>query len=106
MAKLCKSGRFAILREAPNESIDRFPVGTLGILEIWESERRYPGKQGAVFYYPMVLENARGMVTQRYLKTSLTYEVTEYGREVVFMRADRRYVFEITGETPIRDFVL
>lgn len=49
MAKLCKSGRFAVLQEVPHGSKYQHLVGTIGVLEVWESEQSYPGKYGALF---------------------------------------------------------
>lgn len=43
MAKLCKSGRFAVLQEVPHGSKYQHLVGTIGVLEVWESEQSYPG---------------------------------------------------------------
>lgn len=53
MAKLCKSGRFAVLQEVPHGSKYQHLVGTIGVLEVWESEESYPGKYGALFTFPL-----------------------------------------------------
>lgn len=60
MAKLCKSGRFAVLQEVPHGSKYQHLVGTIGVLEVWESEQSYPGKYGALFYFPFVIDRKRG----------------------------------------------
>ena len=50
------------------------PEGQEGVLEVWASEKKYPGKHFAVFFYEpdAVLPNALSseFVTSRYFRTS------------------------------------
>lgn len=101
VAKLCKSGRFAILQEVPHGSKRQHLVGTVGILEVWESEQRYPGKYGALFYFPFLLNKKKGIVSQRYLQTSFSYDIFEYSGRITFKRGIDQYTFEITETIPV-----
>ncbi len=101
MARLCKSGKFAVLQEVPHGSKYQHLVGTLGVLEVWESEQSYPGKYGALFYFPFLLNKKKGLVTQRYLKTSFSYDIFEYSGLITFKRGVNQYTFEITGDIPV-----
>ena len=94
MAKLVTSGRFAVLREIPANSKYHKLLDVSGVLEIWESEHSYPGKCGALFYYPITL-NRHGVTALRYLKTSFSYDVYEEGSYVYLRRGTRCYIFEI-----------
>lgn len=53
MAKLCKSGRFAVLQEVPHGSKYQYLVGTIGVLEVWESEQSYLENMGLFFTFPL-----------------------------------------------------
>lgn len=88
MAKLCKSGRFAVLQEVPHGSKYQHLVGTIGVLEVWESEQSYPGKYGALFYFPFVIDRKRGKASQRYLKTSFSYDIYEYSG-LIMLKGER-----------------
>lgn len=60
MAKLCKSGRFAVLQEVPHGSKYQHLVGTIGVLEVWESEQSYPGKYGVLFLLSLCDRQKKG----------------------------------------------
>lgn len=101
MAKLCKSGRFAVLQEVPHGSKYQHLVGTIGVLEVWESEQSYPGKYGALFYFPFVIDRKRGKASQRYLKTSFSYDIYEYSGLIMFKRGENQYTFEFTDDSRV-----
>lgn len=98
MARLKVSGVLATLMSKPDGSRADCPVGMLGILEVWESERSHPGKSGAAFYYPLEEGADPGVETSEYFKTSFSYDISAAGGRVVFERTDgaagtRRYEF-------------
>ena len=110
MAKLVASAKFAVLRAVPPDSNFRNLVGTSGVLEIWESEQAYPGKHGALFYYPAILNNSQQpsspqhssspqtpqqSTVLRCLKTSFSYELSMLNDTVSFKRKNHSYVFEV-----------
>ena len=101
MAKLCKSGRFAVLQEVPHGSKYQHLVGTIGVLEVWESEQSYPGKYGALFYFPFVIDRKRGKASQRYLKTIFSYDIYEYSGLIMFKRGENQYTFEFTDDSRV-----
>lgn len=95
MPRLVSDGRFAVLKSVPAGSKLQSLTGTSGVLEIWESEHAYPGKFGALFYYPYVLPDAHHTVALHYLKTTFSYDVSTFLNTVTFTRGNRSYVFEV-----------
>lgn len=107
MARLAASGTVAVLRGAPDGCAAAPAPGTVGILEVWESERSHPGRLGAAFYYPLELDGDGGALTRRFLRTTLTYELEESGGTVALAKAgsgeeSRRYVFELPDGKRLR----
>lgn len=72
MAKMIGGPFTAVAVELPPNAPTDCKPGTTGILEIWESQRRTPGKRGVVFNYPL---NERDE-TSRYLHTTYSYDLT------------------------------
>ena len=65
MAKKVDGPFVAVAVEIPEKAPAHCLPGTVGILEVWESEQKWPGKMGAYFCYPF-----------QYFKTSLSYDLT------------------------------
>lgn len=64
MAKKVDGPFVAVAIEIPENAPAHCLPGTAGVLEIWESEREWPGKKGAFFCYPF-----------QWFKTSLSYDL-------------------------------
>ena len=75
--------------------------GTVGILELWESEHR-PGRYGAAFHWPIDTEDDGHIAcTSRYFRTTPTYDLHITGASMTLERdgngSTRRYGFSIIG---------
>lgn len=95
--------RIAVLKEADEDSgvVDTKLAGTTGVLEVWESDHKFPGRQGAVFYYPLTFDAEGNGSTDRYFRTAYNYRLADDGKMAVFDNGGRsgknRFVFEIQG---------
>lgn len=88
MPKAVTSGIPATLTAKPEGSPVSCPVGMRGMLEIWESERKWPGKRGAVFYWPIEEGEDGEASTSKYFKTSFSYDLDASGGSVRFEKPD------------------
>lgn len=77
---------------------DAVRAGPVGILEIWESQRKTPGKRGVVFYYPL---DEKGE-TSRYLQTTYSYDLSFADGIACFEKEGKRYRFRIDGAAEAR----
>lgn len=50
MAKRIDGPFVAVAVEIPEDAPTECHPGTVGILEVWESEHKWPGKRGAFFW--------------------------------------------------------
>ena len=98
MAKMIGGPFVAVAVELPPDVPTQCKLGTPGILEIWESQRKTPGKRGAVFYYPL---NEKGG-TERYLQTTYSYDLSFGDSIACFEKDGKRYRFRIDGEAEAR----
>lgn len=98
MAKIVGGPFVAVAVELPPDAPTQCKPGTPGILEIWESQRKTPGKRGAVFYYPL---NEKGD-TERYLQTTYSYDLTFENGVACFEKEGKRYRFRIAGDAEAR----
>ena len=95
--------RIAVLREAEEDSgvVARNLAGTTGVLEVWESDHKFPGRQGAVFYYPLTFDHEGNGSTARFFRTAYNYRLTDDGKTAIFDKGGRsgtnRFVFDIQG---------
>lgn len=90
MAKMVDGPFVAVAVELPTDAPMWCEPGTSGILEIWESERKWPGKKGAWFFY---LEN--GGETLSYFRTTYSYDLSFAGGIASFSKEGRCYRFGI-----------
>lgn len=88
MPKAVTPGIPATLTAKPEGSPVSCPVGMRGMLEIWESERKWPGKKGAVFYWPIEEGEDGEASTSKYFKTSFSYDLDISGDVISFERID------------------
>lgn len=88
----------AVAVELPPDAPTQCKPGTPGVLEIWESQRKTPGKRGAVFYYPL---NEWGG-TERYLQTTYSYDLSFVDGIACFEKEGKRYRFRIDGAAEVR----
>lgn len=72
MAKKVDGPFVAVAVEIPEDAPTDCVPGVTGVLEVWESERKWPGKRGAFFCYPLTVE----FETNRHFKTSFSYDLT------------------------------
>lgn len=92
MAKKVDGPFVAVAVEIPENVPTDCAPGTVGVMEVWESERKWPGKRGLRFFYPLTA----GMETSRYLKTSFSYDLTIDDDGVAsFEKEGRCYRFEV-----------
>lgn len=91
MAKKVDGPFIAVAVEIPEDAPTDCVPDTLGVLEIWESERKWPGKKGAFFCYPLTAE----MKTSRYIKTSFSYDLAIADGIATFSKEGRCYRFEV-----------
>ena len=98
MAKMVGGPFTAVAVELPPDAPTQCKPGTTGILEIWESQRKTPGKRGVIFYYPL---NERGE-TSRYLHTTYSYDLTLADGIACFEKEDKRYRFRINDAAEAR----
>lgn len=98
MAKMIGGPFTAVAVELPPNVPTDCKLGTTGILEIWESQRRTPGKRGVVFNYPL---NERDE-TSRYLHTTYSYDLTLADGIACFEKEDKRYRFRINDAAEAR----
>lgn len=85
MAKKADGPFIAVAVEIPEDAPTDCVPGVMGVLEVWESERKWPGKRGAFFCYP----------PNRYFKTSFSYDLTMSDGIASFEKKGRCYRFEI-----------
>lgn len=97
MAKMVGGPFVAVAVELPIDAPTQCEPGTAGILEIWESERKWPGKKGAWFFY---LE--KDGETLSYLRTTYSYDLSFAGGVASFEKDGRRYRFGIDGSAEAR----
>ena len=74
--------------------------GTIGILELMQSERTHPGRYGAAFHWPIATDTEETANTRRYFCTSPSYHLHINGSSITLERnesdgATRRYEFTI-----------
>ena len=83
--------RIAVLREAEEDSgvVARNLAGTTGVLEVWESDHKFPGRQGAVFYYPLTFDHEGNGSTARFFRTAYNYRLTDDGKTAIFDKGGR-----------------
>lgn len=93
MAKKADGPFIAVAVEIPEDAPADCVPGVMGVLEVWESERKWPGKRGAFFCYPLTVE----FETNRYFKTSFSYDLTMGDGIASFEKEGRCYRFEIVG---------
>lgn len=98
MAKMVGGPFVAVAVELPPDAPTQCKSGTPGILEIWESQRKTPGKRGVIFYYPL---DERGE-TSRYLKTTYSYDLSFVDGIACFEKEGKRYRFRIDGAAEAR----
>ena len=91
MAKRIDGPFVAVAVEIPEDAPTECHPGTVGILEVWESERKWPGKRGLRFFYPLTV----GLETRRYLKTSFSYDLTVSDDIASFEKQGRCYRFRV-----------
>lgn len=91
MAKKVDGPFVAVAVEIPENAPTECRPGTVGILEVWESERKWPGKRGFCFYYPLVA----GLGTSRYLRVSYSYDLSVADDVATFEKEGSRYRFRI-----------
>lgn len=91
MAKKADGPFVAVAVEIPENAPTDCVPGVMGVLEVWESERKWPGKKGAFFCYPLTVE----LETDRYFKTSFSYDLTMSDGIASFEKEGRCYRFEI-----------
>jgi len=81
--------------------VTRNLAGTTGVLEVWESDHKFPGRQGAVFYYPLTFDHEGNGSTARFFRTAYNYRLTDDGKTAIFDKGGRggtnRFVFDIQG---------
>lgn len=86
MAKKADGPFIAVAVEIPEDAPAHCPPGTEGVLEVWESERKWPGKRGALFFFRPF----------QYFKTRLSYDLTiDEGGVASFEKEGRCYRFKI-----------
>ncbi len=93
MAKRIDGPFVAVAVEIPEDAPTECHPGTVGILEVWELEHKWPGKRGAFFCYPLTV----GLETSRYLKTSFSYDLTVNDGIASFEKEGRCYRFRVDG---------
>lgn len=98
MAKMIGGPFTAVAVELPSDAPTQCKPGTAGILEIWESQHKTPGKRGVIFHYPL---NERGE-TSRYLHTTYSYDLTLADGIACFEKKDKRYRFRINDVAEAR----
>lgn len=98
MAKMIGGPFAAIAVELTAGAPTQCEPGTVGILEIWESQRKTPGKRGVVFYYPL---DEKGE-TSRYLQTTYSYDLSFADGIACFEKEGKRYRFRIDGAAEAR----
>lgn len=98
MAKIVGGPFVAVAVELPPGAPTQCKPGTPGILEIWESQRKTPGKRGVIFYYPL---DERGE-TSRYLQTTYSYDLSFVDGIACFEKEGKRYRFRIDGAAEAR----
>lgn len=98
MAKMIGGPFVAAAIELPTNAPTDCKPGTTGILEIWESQRRTPGKRGVIFYYPL---NERGE-TSRYLHTTYSYDLSFDDGIASFEKCGKCYRFKIDDAAEAR----
>ena len=98
MAKMVGGPFVAVVVELPPDAPTQCKPGTTGILEIWESQRKTPGKRGVIFYYPLD-ENGE---TSRYLHTTYSYDLSFDDGVACFKKNGKRYRFRIDGTAEAR----
>lgn len=98
MAKIVDGPFAAVAVELPSGAPTQCEPGTAGILEIWESQRKTPGKRGVIFYYPL---DERGE-TSRYLQTTYSYDLSFVDGIACFEKEGKRYRFRIDGAAEVR----
>lgn len=98
MAKMIGGPFTAVAVELPPNAPTDCKPGTTGILEIWESQRRTPGKRGVIFYYPL---DEKGE-TSRYLHTTYSYDLSLDDGIACFEKEGKRYRFKIDGAAEAR----
>lgn len=96
MAKKVDGPFVAVAIELPDGASTGCVPSTVGILEIWESERKWPGKRGLCFYYPLT-GNPADLETKRYLKSSFSYDLTIADGVASFDKDGRCYRFKLEG---------
>ena len=98
MAKMVGGPFTAVVVELPPDAPTQCKPGTAGILEIWESQHKTPGKRGVIFYYPL---SERGE-TSRYLHTTYSYDLSFDGDIACFEKEGKRYRFRIDDAAEAR----
>lgn len=98
MAKMVGGPFIAVAVELPPDAPTQCEPGTAGILEIWESQRKTPGKRGVIFYSPL---NERGE-TNRYLQMTYPYDLSFDGGIACFEKSGKRYRFRIEDAAEAR----
>lgn len=88
----------AVAVELPPDAPTQCKPDTAGILEIWESQRKTPGKRGVIFYYPL---NERGE-TNRNLQTTYSYDLSFDDGIACFEKEGKRYRFRIESSAETR----
>jgi hypothetical protein len=97
MAKMVDGPFVAVAVELPTDAPMWCEPGTSGILEIWESERKWPGKKGAWFFY---LE--KDGETLGYFRTTYSYDLSLVEGVASFEKDGRCYRFRIGGASEVR----
>ena len=98
MAKMVGGPFKAVAVELPPDAPTQCKPGTAGILEIWESQHKTPGKRGVIFYYPL---DEKGK-TSRYLQTTYSYDLTLGDGTTCFEKEGKRYRFRIDDAAEAR----
>lgn len=99
MAKKVDGPYVAAAVEIPDDAPVDCAPGTVGIMEVWESERKWPGKRGLCFFYPLTA----GLETKRYLKTSFSYDLSFDDGIASFEKEGRRYRFRVDVESKVEE---
>lgn len=94
MAKRVDGPFVAVAIELPNGASAGCVPGAIGVLEIWESERKWPGKRGFCFFYHLT-GSPKDLETKRYLKSSYSYDLTIADGVASFEKEGRCYRFKV-----------
>ena len=102
--KQISSGVRARLDTMPDDTRTRYAPdcadGTIGILELMQSERTHPRRYGAAFHWPIATDTDETISTRRYFRTSPSYHLHANDSSIMLERDEpdstiRRYEFTI-----------